>query len=181
MAKKKIKNKLKHQTIISRSSTLRGAFAAAIAPYDIYDDSTYIHAMSFLNQNPEQLKCTYCGKDANTWDHLVNLVKNYEFQGYGHQLGNLVPCCSDCNSKKGSKSFQDYINEFSPFTQNEKQLLIKNLEEYQSDFAIKVDVELLQKHRKFKRYVRIRERIIKLMEKADSIAFEIRENYKLEK
>ncbi len=47
--------------------------------------------------------CWYCGKNADTWDHIVSRHKN----GTG-EIENLVPCCRSCNSKKGKKSLADF-------------------------------------------------------------------------
>jgi hypothetical protein len=41
--------------------------------------------------------CAYCGKQAPlTMDHLVPLAR-----GGHHSIGNIVPACDRCNSKKG--------------------------------------------------------------------------------
>ena len=42
--------------------------------------------------------CYYCGKKANTWDHIVPIARRGR-PGYH----NLVPCCRSCNSIKGDK------------------------------------------------------------------------------
>lgn len=47
-----------------------------------------------LADNPP---CAWCGKPATTADHLIELDR-----GGSHDLTNLVPACSQCNSKRGS-------------------------------------------------------------------------------
>jgi 5-methylcytosine-specific restriction endonuclease McrA len=42
--------------------------------------------------------CNYCGKPANTVDHIVALMN-----GGDHSLDNLTPCCAKCNNIKGHK------------------------------------------------------------------------------
>lgn len=37
------------------------------------------------------------------------IVKDGKFSGYGHQIGNLIPCCKDCNSKKGNRDWKEFL------------------------------------------------------------------------
>jgi hypothetical protein len=55
------------------------------------------------------LVCAYCGSDAETWDHVHATVRDKKFSGYGHRLGNLLPCCKLCNSKKGNKDWRAFL------------------------------------------------------------------------
>lgn len=111
MDKRSIRNHLKPYSIFQkRRTTINHAFASALAPYDIYDEQIIDKALKVLGQDPNgYLYCVYCGSKAQTWDHLVGLVKDAQLRGYGHQIGNLVPCCRDCNSKKGSKDWRQFI------------------------------------------------------------------------
>ena len=34
-----------------------------------------------------------------------------KFSGYGHRIGNLLPCCKPCNSKKGNKEWRLFLHE----------------------------------------------------------------------
>ena len=45
----------------------------------------------------DQPPCAWCGKQATTADHLVEVDR-----GGSNQADNLVPACSACNSKRGS-------------------------------------------------------------------------------
>ena len=93
-----------------RRTTINHAFAAAVAPSDSYDEAAVAAAMRVLGQDPAgDLECAYCGAPAETWDHIEATVKNSRFSGYGHRLGNLLPCCKPCNSKKGNKSWQVHL------------------------------------------------------------------------
>ena len=93
-----------------RSTTVNHAFASAIAPADAFAIDRVRTAISLLGQDPDvDLACVYCGLPAETWDHLRGLVVKRNFSGYGHVLGNLVPSCKPCNSRKGSKDWRAFL------------------------------------------------------------------------
>jgi hypothetical protein len=93
-----------------RKTTINHAFAAAIAPFDEYDDERIKCAVETLGQDPnEPLVCVYCERPAQTWDHVFGTVKNSRFSGHGHRLGNLLPACKSCNSSKGNKNWKDFL------------------------------------------------------------------------
>lgn len=50
--------------------------------------------------------CVYCGKPANTVDHLIPKSK-----GGPDKSWNLVPCCRNCNSSKHDKNLADFLND----------------------------------------------------------------------
>src|SRR5450830_1301582 len=94
-----------------------------------------------------------------TWDHLTNLVKAGEFNDYGRQIGNLVPCCRDCNSTKGSSSFSKFVATLS-ISETEKKELIDRLKNHQllvkevdSSKRTKEEIELLEKYREIQNEV----------------------------
>lgn len=103
------------------------AFASALAPVDEYNKDRIQAAMTELGLVSDNLACVYCASPAETWDHLVNLVKAGELNGYGHQLGNLVPCCRHCNSKKGSKSYEVFIDAMQGLDERRKSALKQKL------------------------------------------------------
>src|SRR5687767_8294859 len=113
MNKKSIKTHLKSYSIFQkRKTTINHAFASALAPADSYEDEILSDALECLGQDSNKdLRCVYCDNEAQTWDHLIGLVKDSELRGYGHQIGNLVPCCKSCNSKKGSKDWKLFLRE----------------------------------------------------------------------
>lgn len=43
--------------------------------------------------------CHYCNGEANTADHIVPVSK-----GGGHELSNLLPACTRCNSSRQAKT-----------------------------------------------------------------------------
>ena len=93
-----------------RRTTINHAFAAAVAPSDTYDEATVSEAMLVLGIDPSgDLGCAYCGERAETWDHIFATVRHSRFSGHGHRLGNLLPCCKPCNSKKGNKAWDAHL------------------------------------------------------------------------
>jgi len=170
MKKHSIKSHLSPYSIVQkRTTTINHAFASAIAPVDKYDEARLDDGLRLLGQDPDgDLKCVYCESNAETWDHLIGLVEKGELRGYGHQLGNLVPCCRKCNSGKGSKDWHKYLGE-----KEEKQKLI---DAYHKRFATPVDPKHMQTQLPdlWKRYGEIKGQILELMEEADDIADHLR-------
>ena len=70
------------------------------------------------NQEIEHLKkygfersvCAYCGNDANTLDHIYSVIEDSKFTGYDNSIGNLLPCCQMCNSSKGKKTIEEWLD-----------------------------------------------------------------------
>jgi hypothetical protein len=177
MKKETIKKHLKAYSVYGkRNSTINHAFASAIAPFDIYSEKIINEALYFLGQTEDTLKCVFCNANATGWDHLTGLVKDKGLRGYGHQIGNLVPCCGTCNSKKGKKEFAIFINESDNI--QDKEILITLLENYQNQFAKKIDIENLKIKNKilYDEYQDTKEQIFALMKKADTLADELRKN-----
>jgi hypothetical protein len=172
MKKQSIKAHLKPYSIFQkRKTTINHAFASAIAPAAKYDVETLEAAIRSLGQDPDgNLKCVYCDADATTWDHLVGLVAKGEFRGNGHQIGNLVPCCGPCNSKKGAKDWETYLGSESRETGLVDRR--KVIAAYAGRYAVVVDPKVVANLRPddWKRYVEIREQILSLMKEADKIA-----------
>jgi len=179
MKKEDIKRHLQTYSVYGkRRTTINHAFASAIAPSDDYDEIKISEALKFLGQNPdEDLKCVFCNDEAETWDHLVGLVKNGELRGFGHQIGNLVPCCKKCNSKKGSKEFDKFINQYDNIHIN-KDKLIELLSMYQTKFAKEIDLDLLKEKTpdEYKAFLKVKQEIFDLMKKADNLANKLRKN-----
>ncbi len=179
MKKESIKTHLKRYSILQeRKTTVNHAFASALAPNDNYDEQVMDDALRLLGQNPDDdLTCIYCGAKAQTWDHLIGLVKDSEFQGYGHQIGNLVPCCRDCNSKKGSKDWQQFIESEVKDEGNRKELKSR-LYAYLEHYAKPVDTVKMERemHKELENYRKLKKDIFKLMNAADEIAEKIRTN-----
>ncbi|MFX1761467.1 HNH endonuclease [Paraburkholderia sp. A1RI-2L] len=129
MTPRSIQSHLKPYSILaSRRTTIAHAFASALAPFDPYIESDVINALIALGQTDlPHLVCVYCSLPATTWDHLVGLVKDGQLNGYGHQIGNLVPCCGPCNFRKGGKDFHEFVRA-GKGTDEEKTDLIRKLD-----------------------------------------------------
>jgi hypothetical protein len=177
MTPKSIQSHLAPYSIFSkRKTTVAHAFASALAPSDEYDEKKIEVALNALGQkNLKQLSCVYCERQAQTWDHLENLVKAGKLNGYGHQIGNLVPCCRDCNSQKGGKPFRDFISADARLTDTEKLNLICRLEMHltlakpiqPSNLSPEADEAL-------KKFLELQTQILGLMAEADKFAHVLR-------
>lgn len=173
-----IKSQLQPYSIVKRrSTTINHAFASAIAPYEKYDPSLAASAIRDLRQDPEKdLKCVYCGKRAETWDHVYAVVAKKEYSGYGHTLGNLVPCCKGCNSHKGKKDWVKFLEDKI----GSKAKLDKKIAELRPYFekhpSKSIDLDQIEKlcPGEMKRLNSLKRNIITSMAKADKIAEQIR-------
>ena len=179
MKKEDIKRHLKPYSVYDkRRTTINHAFASAIAPSDDYSEDKMQQALSFLGQIPDSdLLCVFCDSEAETWDHLLGLVKNGELRGFGHQIGNLVPCCKECNSKKGSKEFDRFIRESNRITKDKDELILL-LKSYQNKFAIEIDLERLREKSpiEYGEFIKKKEKIFRLMSEADVLASTLRKS-----
>ena len=148
----------------------------SLAPCDNYDEDRLAKAMKLLGQDiSHDLSCAYCGDAAQTWDHLVGLVKNSQLYGYGHQIGNLIPSCKRCNSKKGNKDWKEFLKEIMP--DGRKRRKVENrLSRYLKEFARPLEIKRIAKHhpKKLKTYERLKEEIFNRMKEADTLATELR-------
>ena len=171
-----IKPHLRPYSIVQRRrTTINHAFASALAPTDVYDEERLKQAMAALGQTDlGHLRCVYCGAAAETWDHLVGLVKNSELTGYGHQVGNLVPSCCTCNSRKGNRNWREFLRSAVPDPKREQ--LESVLEEYLHRYAAEVDLSRAraQHPQEWEQYAKIKGQIIELMREADRLAERLR-------
>jgi hypothetical protein len=168
-----IKRHLKPYAIVTlRKTTINHAFASAIAPCDDYDEGRVRKAIEDLGQDEgKDLDCVYCGNSAETWDHVFATVKQSEFSGHGHRLGNLLPCCKPCNSKKGNKSWEDYL---SALNQPEEDISARRvlIGEYLSKH--KVLDPLPVNHPDYKALDEIKVQVLALLARADELPARIR-------
>ena len=173
MTPKSIRSHLAPYSIFSkRKTTVAHAFASALAPSEEYNEEKIEAALGALGQkNLKQLSCVYCESQAQTWDHLENLVKNGKLNGYGHQVENLAPCCRDCNSQKGGKPFRDFINANANLTETEKSNLILRLETHLA-LAKPIQQSNLnpEDQKALTKFLALQTQILGLMEEADKYA-----------
>ena len=168
-----IKSHLKPYVIVARrKSTISHAFAAAIAPSDTYDEIQVRGAISELAMNPdEDLRCAYCGVKAQTWDHVYATVRDTHFSGFGHRLGNLLPCCKSCNSSKGNKDWDLFLRELalSP------ELHLARKERITAHLARYFVQDLIPNHLpEYEQLLEIKRQVMVLLAQADELAKTIR-------
>lgn len=176
MKVKDIKRHLQSYSIYGkRQTTINHAFASALAICDPYSEEKVKQALLILGMNPEDdLDCFYCDdKKAETWDHVVNLVKDGKFQGYGHQIGNLVPSCKDCNSAKGKKDWKEFLE--SQFKEERLKEKKRKLKEYIDNNVVNTLDILEEFDGDLEEYYKIKEEIFLLMREADKVADRVRE------
>jgi hypothetical protein len=172
-----IKSHLRPYSIVQRrKTTINHAFASALAPCDVYDGERLAQAMATLGQtNLHDLRCVYCGAPAETWDHLVGLVKESELYGYGHQIGNLVPCCRACNSLKGNRDWREFLRSVV-LDEDKRERVERVLGAYLQAFATEVDLARARTEHpaEWERYAQIKRQILDLMAEADRLAARLR-------
>lgn len=107
----------------SRSSTIARAMASTLMPRigATDEERRKIVKLSLGNNakkedniivipgNLKELKCVYCGNKATNFDHLFPFIRDKQPTGYFTEPANLVPCCDECNQRKGSKNWDDYM------------------------------------------------------------------------
>lgn len=67
-----------------------------------------VQESEWLKFFPEKT-CAYCGKKATHLDHLHALIIDRMPTGYGTEVANLVPCCTECNQPKGNMYWEDFM------------------------------------------------------------------------
>lgn len=156
-----------------RKTTINHAFASAIAPFDVYSDEAIRMAVKDLGQDPDAaLTCVYCGDEAETWDHVFATVEKGQFSGAGHRLGNLLPCCKPCNSKKGNKDWLTFVQTLK-LPEKEKLARIELIARY---LAKHFSRDSLPGHLAgYAELISLRDKILSLMKQADDLALVIRE------
>lgn len=168
-----VRRYLKPYSIVGRrSTTINHAFAASIAPSDTFDTETVRAAVVTLGQNPDaDLACFYCGSEAETWDHVHATVKDKKFSGHGHRLGNLLPCCKPCNSKKGNKDWRVFLAGLRS-SDEERRKRVRLIDGYLKKYGGKDSIpEHLAEYRELQE---IRRQVLELFTKADKLATIVR-------
>ena len=167
MKKSSIKKHLKPASITERVSTVNGAFAAALMPWEPYDEARVSAALEILGQDPEHLTCIYCSRAAQTWDHLIPKTKGKRPNGPGHRLGNLVPSCAPCNSKKRGQDWRTFIAQSGGGG-------ALAIERYIECFPARHVGDELYENPRVHQYYEVRDAIVSLMKVAEGLAKDIR-------
>jgi 5-methylcytosine-specific restriction endonuclease McrA len=86
--------------------------------YETFNEEDWIKTKEYFDH-----RCAYCGAKTEqlVMEHAIPINKTKMGE---HKLGNLVPSCHRCNQKKGSKSYDEFLND------GEK---IKKIEKYMED------------------------------------------------
>ncbi|MBR6072504.1 MAG: HNH endonuclease [Acholeplasmatales bacterium] len=127
----------------SRISTINNAFAISIIPYVPPQEEVLEEYYNELKIEPKQ--CGYClTKGAKTVDHIFPVVKDGLPFGYLTDINNLIPCCKDCNSKKGGKLFKDWYKS----KENIKRLKELKLNETTINERYNIISDYIKKHEK---------------------------------
>ena len=168
-----IKPHLRPYSIVQRrKTTINHAFAAAIAPCEPYDFERTCEAMRSLEQDPADLLCVYCRSKAETWDHVQATVSKTQFSGFGHRLGNLVPCCKTCNSRKGNQRWSDYLEKLglSPAeAAARRRLILAYIERYGARDRVPTE------RTEYQQLQEIRAQVLELFARADALASQLRQ------
>ncbi len=158
-----------------RQTTINHAFASAIAPNDYYDLKVLKEALALLGQDSQKdLLCVYCDEPAETWDHVFGLVRNLKFSGYGHVVGNLLPCCKKCNAQKGNRDWEDFVKKKTPGNPAVKLRMLKQY--FKKYLPKKFDYEDIKIicPAEIDRLGLIKDKVTELFKEADEIADVIR-------
>lgn len=160
-----------YSMVASRSTTINHAFAASIAPSDTFDEKKVRAAVVALGQDPDaDLICAYCGAEAETWDHVHATVKNKAFSGHGHRLGNLLPCCKPCNSKKGNKDWRTFLGTRPADLQRADRE--RRIQAYLTAYEVKDSIP--QHLPEYQEFQELRRQVLELFAKADRLAAIVR-------
>lgn len=179
-----IKAHLKEYSIYDkRRTTINHAFASSLSVPDRYDEKRLVELLQILEISSDNIVCAYCRKEAETWDHVEGLVNNNEFSGYGHQYGNLLPCCKTCNSKKGNKKWNIWLTnmvekKYIVMSQSELDQRINQINNYIEGNTLDIR-PLLSNPTLAKQLQELNETktaILKLMQKADKQAQTLRQS-----
>jgi len=161
-----------YSMVASRTTTISHAFAASIAPCDAFDDQRVRMALTVLGQDPDaELMCAYCGAKAETWDHVHATVQDKAFSGYGHRLGNLLPCCKPCNSSKGNKSWLTFLRAL-PITEALRAERESRISTYLAEYGSK---DAIPGHLpEYEELQELRKQVLQLLRQADELASIVR-------
>ena len=103
--------------ITGRSSTIMGEYIKGVLEENKLSEKESHFEKFGLNLK----KCSYCGNDANTLDHIFSTISESKFTGYDNNIRNLIPCCQMCNSSKGKKTVSEWLD--NPTTKGAKRVV----------------------------------------------------------
>jgi hypothetical protein len=95
-------------------------------------------------------------------------VKESEFSGFGHRLGNLLPCCKSCNSEKGNKDWRLFLRQRHLDDPHRVALIEAYLDRYRFQDVIPSHLPEYQELQCLKK------KVLQLLAEADEVAKRIR-------
>ncbi len=97
------------QKLKGRKTTITNAFVLSVLPVIDPSDEDIFAALAVLEQDPDDVRCAYCGAPSHGWDHLRPVVRQGQPTGYITEIANLVPACGKCNSSKGGQDWRAWM------------------------------------------------------------------------
>jgi hypothetical protein len=97
------------QKLKGRKTTITNAFVLSVLPVIEPSDKDIYTALDVLGQDPDDIRCVYCGAPSHGWDHLRPVVRDVRPTGYITEIANLVPACGKCNSSKGGSDWRTWM------------------------------------------------------------------------
>ncbi len=162
------------ESIASRSSAMRSAFARSLIPNVPPTQAELERAFALLKLDPDDLRCAYCGNPSTEWDHFFPVMRKGKPTGYLTRIQNLVPACSKCNQSKGNRNWLEWIQSSAPLSPRSRGVRkldrkIKYLKTYEAwgatatvDFSDVLGRSALDQHSEYL------DEILALMRQADS-------------
>ncbi len=87
--------------------------------------------------------CAYCGASVKlVIEHAIPINKSMLGE---HRLGNIIPSCNECNKKKGSQSYDQFLEDKTRLKKIEDYMKSKNYQPLNSYPQSEIIAELLEK------------------------------------
>ena len=164
------------QTMVSRKSSITNAFVGSVIPVVFPTVEEISEALAILGQDPEDVRCAYCGDKSSEWDHLLPLVMKRRPTGFISEIANLVPACGKCNQSKGNQPWKTWMlgsAKYSPMGRGVSGLAerVMRLERYQQwKRPTRVDFSLIVGKDDWENYWELCEVLNADMRKAQDVA-----------
>lgn len=167
--------KINKTTLSGRRSTINNAFVHEIIFHPGNKTEENKMWLKRFGQIQGEEKCVYCGERAGTIDHIFNLTIQGLPSGYNSDYNNLVPCCKDCNSKKGATLWQDYMktDEMIKIEGHEQrfEVLEKILKKYPPFYF---DFKEVVGEEKWNNYIKMKEELLMKMDETSEVLIKLR-------
>jgi hypothetical protein len=168
------------QTMVSRKSSITNAFVNSVIPVIVPSAEEIEEALAILENDPNDVRCAYCGDKSSEWDHLRPLVVDRRPTGYISEIGNLVPACGKCNQSKGNKPWRKWMLSAAKLSPTGRRVTdvparIARLERYEQwRPPTKVDFVTVLGHKAWEEYWALCDEVNSDLRKAQDVAEAIR-------